>query len=73
LIHALCKNNHYYLYDSIDKKLKNELDINSKDKNRETPLSIALNDKSSFMIERILRDFKDKLEFTRNDDSEFIH
>jgi ankyrin repeat protein len=45
IIHYLCKNNHYYIFDAIDKQLKHDIDINCRDKNGETPLTIALHEK----------------------------
>ena len=62
-MHSLAMNNHYYLFDSMPKSIKQEIDINALDKNGMTSLAIALNDKHVQMIERIIREFKEILDF----------
>ena len=62
-MHSLAMNNHYYIFDSMPKSIKQEIDINALDKNGMTSLAIALNDKHVQMIERIIREFKEILDF----------
>lgn len=62
VIHLLCKYNHSHLYDSI-KHCRDSIDINLFNENGETPLMVALNEKSSKMIENLLLDFRDQIEF----------
>ena len=39
------------------------MDINLLNENGETPLMVALNEKSYSMIDRVLREFKDQIDF----------
>lgn len=62
IIHVMSKQNHYYLFDSLQ-ELKSQIDINIPNEHGETPIMLALNEKNGLMIDRILREYKGILDF----------
>lgn len=46
VLHLICKHNHIHLYESI-RHCKDSIDINLYNENGETPLMVAINEKSS--------------------------
>jgi ankyrin repeat protein len=56
VIHLMCKYNHIHLFESLQ-RLKESVDINLFNENGESPLMIALNEKSTLMVDKILKEF----------------
>ncbi|CDW85630.1 leucine rich repeat protein [Stylonychia lemnae] len=60
LIHFICKYQHMHLFDLM-KEYKQNIDINVTDQLGNSPLIIAIQEKSSVVTDKILREFKDQL------------
>ena len=59
----ISRQNHYHLFDSLSKEAKFMIDINNLDVYGNSPLQVAIEHKNIQMIERILREFREKLKF----------
>jgi ankyrin repeat protein len=63
IFHLICKNNHIHLYDLIQKHYKEAVDINLENEIGETPLMVSLNEKNQELAEKIIKEFRDSIEF----------
>jgi len=63
LLHVMAQHGHAHLFDSAIKPEKQKVKPNVFDSFDQTPLQIALNEKNMDIAERLLREFRDTIEF----------
>lgn len=63
LVHYMCRHNHWHLFDLL-KEHKGLVNINQLDSDGQSPLTIALTEKSSQVVEKVLREYKEQLDLS---------
>ena len=78
VLHLLCKLNHFHLYDGIMRRGasggsgKEYLDVNLSNELGETPLMVSINEKSSEMLSKVMKDFAEEIDFEEGGNSYFF-